>query len=144
MQYNLESNFWGAGSSNRVEFIKPYIASVTNPALVKMMQERASNPGVWNHAKTVHEKGSVGTIVASAACMGSGENNWVCDMEKDLGHVGGYNGTAWVSTAFPLGTCVQFEPIGASEHLNYSIVTCVRGNSVATAALALWHIGYTS
>jgi hypothetical protein len=34
LDYNLESTFWGAGSSNRIEFIHPVMASSTNPGAV--------------------------------------------------------------------------------------------------------------
>eukprot|EP00045_Choanoeca_perplexa_P010948 m.113885 g.113885 ORF g.113885 m.113885 type:complete len:1025 (-) comp15458_c0_seq1:111-3185(-) len=98
LDYNLESNFWGAGSSNRADYIKPYMASVTSPPLVASMRQRAANPGVWNHAPDTKWPGTVGSTVGSASCGGH-----QCAVADELGHKGGYNGTAWVSTAFPLG-----------------------------------------
>lgn len=34
LDYNLEATFWGAGSSNRLAFIHPVMASTTNPGAV--------------------------------------------------------------------------------------------------------------
>eukprot|EP01043_Picozoa_sp_COSAG02_P097813 COSAG02_NODE_34011_length_491_cov_0.525510_1_plen_122_part_10 len=47
LDYNLESNYWGAGSSNRVEFMGPYAAAVTSPPLVASMRARTKSRGVW-------------------------------------------------------------------------------------------------
>lgn len=76
----------------------PYVATVSNPAVLATMRQRANISGVWNDAPSVHWPGSPGNP-GSAACGGVGQ----CSMERDLGHKGGYRGAAWPSTMFPLG-----------------------------------------
>ena len=49
LDYNLESTFWGAGSSNRIGFIHPVMASTTNPGAVATARLRAQNKGTDRH-----------------------------------------------------------------------------------------------
>ena len=66
LDYNLEATLWGAGSSNRLDFIHPVMASTTNPGAVATARLRAQNPGVWNTPAQWHS--TVGTTVAGAVC----------------------------------------------------------------------------
>lgn len=99
IDYNFESNFWGAGSSNHLDLIMPYIATVTSPPVLETMRERSSTPGVWNDAPNDHWPGTVGSVAGAASCPPVGN----CNMLRDLGHDGGYRGANWPSTMFPLG-----------------------------------------
>ena len=56
LDYNLEATFWGAGSSNRLSFIHPVMASSTNPGAVATARLRAQNPGAWNRNVNWHSK----------------------------------------------------------------------------------------
>eukprot|EP00040_Diaphanoeca_grandis_P034835 m.217461 g.217461 ORF g.217461 m.217461 type:complete len:1044 (-) comp33236_c0_seq11:690-3821(-) len=100
IDYNFESNYWGAGSSNHLEMMKPYVATVTNPAVLETMRQRATNPGVWDNAEDTHWPGTVGSTIGSTACN-SLNNSGTCG--PDLSHGKGYRGAAWPSTMFPLG-----------------------------------------
>ena len=91
LDYNLEATFWGAGSSNRVEFIHPVMASTTNPGAVATARLRATNPGTWNSPS--HWPGSVGRTVAGAVCNPSCPNLTT--------H--GFKGAEWPAAAMPLG-----------------------------------------
>jgi hypothetical protein len=101
LDYNLESVYWGAAITNHADSLSVYASTVTNPALVSTMRQRASNPGVWNSPPSVPWPGQVGSVTGEAACAGSSDG--VCHVASDLNHTGGYQGAAWPSTAFPLG-----------------------------------------
>jgi len=101
LDYNLESNYWGAASSNRPHMIEPYVATVTNPGLLKAVRARATASGVWNSPPTTRWPGVVGSVSAEAACGGAADGT--CHAVADMGHQGAYNGSSWPSTAFPLG-----------------------------------------
>ena len=88
---NLEATFWGAGSSNRLDFIHPVMASSTNPGAVATARLRAQNPGVWNTPSQWHS--TVGTTVAGAVC------NPACPNLTTTG----FRGTEWPSAGMPLG-----------------------------------------
>jgi len=91
LDYNLEATFWGAGSSNRLDFIHPVMASSTNPGAVATARLRAQNPGVWNTPSQWHS--TVGTTVAGAVC------NPACPNLTTTG----FRGTEWPSAGMPLG-----------------------------------------
>ena len=91
LDYNLEATFWGAGSSNRLDFIHPVMASTTNPGAVATARLRAQNPGTWNRPS--HWPGSVGRTVAGAACSPA------CDNLTTTG----FRGAEWPAAAMPLG-----------------------------------------
>ena len=91
LDYNLEATFWGAGSSNRLDFIRPVMASTTNPGAVAVARLRARNPAVWNRAPKW--PGLVGNTVAGAEC------DPACPNLTSIG----FNGTEWSSAAMPLG-----------------------------------------
>lgn len=101
LDYNLESVYWGAAITNHADLLSVYAATVTNPALVSTMQQRAATPSVWNSPPSVPWPGKVGSVTGEAACSGSSDD--VCHVASDLNHTGGYAGAAWPSTAFPLG-----------------------------------------
>lgn len=88
---NLEATFWGAGSSNRIEFIHPVMASFTNPGAVATARLRAQNPGVWNRPS--QWPGHVGSTVPGA----------VCDPPCPNLTTTGFKGAEWPSAAMPLG-----------------------------------------
>ena len=67
LDYNLEATFWGAGSSNHLDFIHPVMASTTNPGAVATARLRAQNPGVWNRGNDW--PGKVGRTVPAAMCI---------------------------------------------------------------------------
>ena len=100
IDYNFESNYWGAGSSNHLEHMRPYLATVTNPAVLDTMRQRANTSGVWNNGPGVHWPGTPGNP-GTASCGGVGQ----CDVSRDLNHTVGsaYRGASWPSTMFPLG-----------------------------------------
>lgn len=98
IDYNFESNYWGAGSSNRLEYMKPYVSTVTNPGTIATVRQRANKSVVWNDAPGVHWPGYPGNA-GNAFCGGAG----ACNVSWDLGHKGGYRGASWPSTMFPLG-----------------------------------------
>jgi hypothetical protein len=83
----------------------PYIATVTNPAVIATMRQRATTPGVWNNADTTKWPGTVGATTGAASCPGGSGAGGNCAVAKDLGRdpTEGYRGTAWPSTMFPLG-----------------------------------------
>ena len=56
----------GTGSSNRLDFIHPVMASSTDPGAVTTARLRAQNPGVWNTPAEWHS--TVGSTVAGAVC----------------------------------------------------------------------------
>ena len=91
LDYNLEATFWGAGSSNHVEFIHPVMASSTNPGAVATARLRAQNPGTWNRPS--HWPGHVGATVPGA----------VCDPECPNLTSTGFRGAEWPAAAMPLG-----------------------------------------
>jgi hypothetical protein len=92
LDYNLEATFWGAGSSNRLDFIRPVMASTTNPGAVATARLRAQNPGTWGHDPNWHSQ--VGRTVAGAPCYPDGCPNLTTT---------GFSGTEWPSAGMPLG-----------------------------------------
>jgi hypothetical protein len=92
LDYNLEATFWGAGSSNRLAFIHPVMASTTNPGAVATARLRAQNPGTWG--LNPRWPGSVGRTVAGAVCMPDGCPNLTAT---------GFQGAEWPSAGMPLG-----------------------------------------
>lgn len=92
LDYNLEATFWGAGSSNRLAFIHPVMASATNPGAVATARLRAQNPGTWGH--NVNWKSTVGRTVSGAVCLPDGCPNLTSS---------GFRGTEWPSAGMPLG-----------------------------------------
>lgn len=91
LDYNLEATFWGAGSSNRLGFIHPVMASSTNPGAVATARLRAQNPGTWNRGS--EWPGHVGSTVAGAVC------NPDCPNITSTG----FRGAEWPAAAMPLG-----------------------------------------
>jgi hypothetical protein len=91
LDYNLEATFWGAGSSNRLPFIHPVMASSTNPGAVATARLRAQNPGTWGN--NPRWPGSVGHTVAGAVCLPGG-----CNLTAT-----GFRGAEWPSAGMPLG-----------------------------------------
>jgi hypothetical protein len=91
LDYNLEATFWGAGSSNRLAFIHPVMASTTNPGAVATARLRAQNPGVWDRGNDW--PGKVGHTIPAAMCIPSCPNLTTT----------GFNGTEWPSAGMPLG-----------------------------------------
>jgi hypothetical protein len=91
LDYNLEATFWGAGSSNRMEFIHPVMASTTNPGAVATARLRAQNPGTWNRAS--EWPGHVGATVPGAVCEPNCPNITTT----------GFRGQEWPAAAMPLG-----------------------------------------
>jgi len=91
LDYNLESTFWGAGSSNRIEFIHPVMASTTNPGAVATARLRAQNKGTWD--RHPHWPGRVGSTVPGAEC----------DPECPNLTATGFRGAEWPAAAMPLG-----------------------------------------
>eukprot|EP00035_Acanthoeca_spectabilis_P023068 m.447466 g.447466 ORF g.447466 m.447466 type:complete len:1040 (+) comp19521_c0_seq1:73-3192(+) len=91
LDYNLEATFWGAGSSNRLSFIHPVMASTTNPGAVATAQLRAQNPGTWGY--NARWAGQVGHTVAGAACHPNCPNLTTT----------GFKGAEWPSAGMPLG-----------------------------------------
>ena len=87
----VQATFWGAGSSNRLAFIHPVMASTTNPGAVATARLRASNPGVWNRPAQWHQ--NVGVTVAGAVCKPACPNLTTA----------GFRGTEWPSAGMPLG-----------------------------------------
>ena len=92
LDYNLEAVFWGAGSSNRLAFIRPVMASATNPGAVAIARLRAQNPGTWGLDPNWHS--SVGHTVAGAPCFPDGCPNLTAT---------GFRGAEWPSAGMPLG-----------------------------------------
>ena len=92
LDYNLEATFWGAGSSNRLSFIRPVMASSTNPGAVATARLRAQNQGAWG--RDVNWDSSVGRTVAGAPCFPDGCPNLTAT---------GFQGTEWPSAGMPLG-----------------------------------------
>lgn len=92
LDYNLEATFWGAGSSNRLAFMHPVMASSTNPGAVATARLRAQNPGTWGNNVNWHS--SVGRTVAGAVCMPDNCPNLTTT---------GFKGTEWPSAGMPLG-----------------------------------------
>ena len=92
LDYNLEATFWGAGSSNRLAFVRPVMASTTNPGAVATARLRAQNAGTWGHDVNWHS--SVGRTVAGAPCYPDGCPNLTST---------GFRGTEWPSAGMPLG-----------------------------------------
>ena len=92
LDYNLEATFWGAGSSNRLSFIHPVMASSTNPGAVATARLRAQNPGTWGNNVNWHS--FVGRTVAGATCMPDNCPNLTST---------GFKGTEWPSAGMPLG-----------------------------------------
>ena len=91
LDYNLEATFWGAGSSNRLDFIHPVMASTTNPGAVAVARLRAQNPGTWNVPSQWHS--TVGKTVAGAVCNPDCPNLTAT----------GFKGQEWPSAGMPLG-----------------------------------------
>jgi hypothetical protein len=91
LDYNLEATFWGAGSSNRLDFIHPVMASTTNPGAVATARMRAQNPGTWNRPS--QWPGHVGATVAGAECQPNCPNLTTT----------GFRGAEWPAAAMPLG-----------------------------------------
>ena len=92
LDYNLEATFWGAGSSNRLPFIHPVMASSTNPGAVATARLRAQNAGTWG--RDVNWKSAVGRTVAGAPCFPDGCPNLTA---------AGFRGAEWPSAGMPLG-----------------------------------------
>ena len=92
LDYNLEATFWGAGSSNRLAFMHPVMASSTNPGAVATARLRAQNPGTWGNNVNWHS--SVGHTVAGAVCLSNNCPNLTLT---------GFKGTEWPSAGMPLG-----------------------------------------
>jgi hypothetical protein len=93
LDYNLEATFWGAGSSNRLAFIHPVMASTTNPGAVATARLRAQNPGTWG--ANPRWPGSVGHSTPGAVCMP--------DCQSDPHFTTGFKGHEWPSAGMPLG-----------------------------------------
>eukprot|EP01052_Picozoa_sp_SAG31_P018193 SAG31_NODE_1278_length_9041_cov_3.415231_1_plen_2946_part_10 len=93
LDYNLEATFWGAGSSNRLDFIHPVMASTTNPGAVAVARLRARSPGAWNRNNGALWPGRVGATVAAAEC------NPACPNLTTTG----FEGASWPGAAMPLG-----------------------------------------
>ena len=93
LDYNLECTFWGAGSSNHLDFIHPVMASTTNPGAVATARLRAQNPGTWNHNNSQSWPGIVGHTKPDAACIPDCPNLTTT----------GYRGAEWPAAAMPLG-----------------------------------------
>ncbi len=93
LDYNLEATFWGTGSSNRIDFMHPIIASTTNPGAVATARLRAQNPGTWNRPSAW--PGHVGATIAGAVCDPSCPN-------ISNGSVA-FRGSEWPSAGMPLG-----------------------------------------
>ena len=93
LDYNLESTFWGAGSSNRLGFIHPVMAFSTDPGAVATARLRAQNPGTFNRESDW--PGHVGSTVAGAVCMPN------CSADAHM--MGGFKGAEWPAAAMPLG-----------------------------------------
>ena len=89
--YNLEATFWGAGSSNRLAFIHPVMASTTNPGAVATARLRAQNPGTWGVPAQWHS--TVGRTVSGAVCSPDCPNLTAT----------GFAGAEWPSAGMPLG-----------------------------------------
>jgi hypothetical protein len=87
----LEATFWGAGSSNRLAFIHPVIASTTNPGAVATARLRAQNPGTWG--ANPRWPGVVGRSTPGAVCMPDCPNLTAT----------GFKGHEWPSAGMPLG-----------------------------------------
>jgi len=94
LDYNVEATFWGAGSSNRIEFIHPIMAWSTNPGAVAAARLRAQSKGTFGNAP--HWPGSVGRIAAGAVCVGGN-----CSADEHM--MGGFKGAEWPAAAMPLG-----------------------------------------
>ena len=92
VDYNLEAQFWGAGSSNHLAFIHPVMASTTNPGAVATARIRAQSPLTWG--TTTPWPGVVGHTVAAAQCAPDNCPNLTTT---------GFKGTEWPSAAMPLG-----------------------------------------
>lgn len=92
LDYNLEATYWGAGSSNRLAFIHPVMASTTNPGAVATARLRAQNPGAWG--LNPRWPGSVGRTVVGAVCLPDGCPNLTST---------GFEGAEWPSAGMPLG-----------------------------------------
>ena len=92
LDYNLEAQFWGAGSSNHLAFIHPVIASSTNPGAVATARLRAQSPLTWG--STTPWPGVVGHTVAAAQCAPDNCPNLTTT---------GFKGAEWPSAAMPLG-----------------------------------------
>lgn len=92
LDYNLEATFWGAGSSNRLPFIHPVMASATNPGAVTTARLRAQNPGAWG--RNAPWPGSVGHGIVGATCLPDNCPNLTTT---------GFKGAEWPSAGMPLG-----------------------------------------
>eukprot|EP00038_Savillea_parva_P022918 m.39036 g.39036 ORF g.39036 m.39036 type:complete len:1049 (+) comp5747_c0_seq1:158-3304(+) len=92
LDYNLEATFWGAGSSNRIDFIHPVMASTTNPGAIATARLRAQNPGTWGYNAPWHSV--VGHTQSGATCMPDGCPNLTST---------GFKGAEWPSAGMPLG-----------------------------------------
>ena len=92
LDYNLEAQFWGAGSSNHLAFIRPVMAFSTNPGAVATARLRAQSPLTWG--ATTPWPGVVGHTVAAAQCAPDNCPNLTAT---------GFKGAAWPSAAMPLG-----------------------------------------
>ena len=92
LDYNLEATFWGAGSSNRLEFIHPVMASTTNPGAIATARLRAQNAGTWG--RDVRWPGVVGKTVSGAQCLPDNCPNLTTT---------GFKGAEWPSAGMPLG-----------------------------------------
>lgn len=92
LDYNLEAQYWGAGSSNHLSFIHPVMASTTNPGAVATARLRAQSPGTWG--LTTPWPGVVGHTVAAAPCAPDGCPNFTAT---------GFKGQEFPSAGMPLG-----------------------------------------
>lgn len=92
LDYNLEATFWGAGSSNRLSFIHPVMASSTDPGAVATARLRAQNPGTWG--RPAEWKQTVGRVVSGAVCAPDNCPNLTTT---------GFKGAEWPSAGMPLG-----------------------------------------
>lgn len=117
LDYNLESTFWGAGSSNRIEFIHPVMASATNPGALATAHLRAQNPGTWN--RKPHWPGHVGATVPGAECVPECPNLTAT----------GFRGAEWPAAAMPLGD---------SRLANNDLQSRFSGGLLATNLIQYW------
>jgi hypothetical protein len=120
LDYNLEATFWGAGSSNRLEFIHPVMASTTNPGAIATARLRAQNPGTWNRG--AKWPGHVGSTVAGAVCMPDCPNLTTT----------GFKGAEWPSAGMPLGD---------NRLADSDLQTRFTGGLLATNLIQYWEYG---
>jgi hypothetical protein len=95
LDYNVEANYWGAASANRLEAMEPYFA--TMDAMVPLCKRRAALPS-WSHGG----HGSITTWGQQTDMIGCGPESWSV-MDRCPSSMGGYDGMECPSSmaAFP-------------------------------------------